>query len=165
MPASDETPEELWSKTRKGATAGRGFHFQDTVGAWFATHLLSDSHRGPIIPEGLEDLQLASATPTYVQVKSRQEQRGDYSVGDVIGFLAAMWGARQRRVSANAPDGPLQLIVERPIAGDSFDRETTLLSSLPDDHPIARAVAREFGDSAADISDRTSIRVLPWDEA
>jgi hypothetical protein len=74
----------LWSATRAGARSGRGYHYQDAVGAWLCGRALSgDLAVERIVPEGFEDLSCEGQDGCFVQVKSRQERVGDFTAATV----------------------------------------------------------------------------------
>ncbi|MFE7213817.1 hypothetical protein ACFU93_28310 [Streptomyces sp. NPDC057611] len=94
----------LWMRTRSGARAGRGFHYQDAVGAWLCGRVLSRALViDRIVPEGFEDLSCEGPTPWHVQVKSRQEGSWGH-FGSRLGadFNSGLPGRRQ---SLAAPNG------------------------------------------------------------
>ncbi|MFJ7279882.1 hypothetical protein [Kitasatospora sp. NPDC098663] len=164
----NEPAEALWMATRSGAQAGRGFHYQDAVGAWLCGRVLSgklDADR--VVPEGLEDLCCEGPTPWHVQVKSRQARIGDFTVADVAGHLLAMAQAHAKRQDAGVTGRSL-LVLERPVSGEWFTRWGQPLSSLPHDHPLVRSVkakALRAGLSTEAINawlDMVSLYVLPW---
>lgn len=84
---------ESWRRSRSGSHAGRGFRFQDVV----ATHLAVQAWAQTlpiqtVTPEGLDDISLRLVSgEVHVQVKSRRSGQGDFSVRDVIGYLAHAW--------------------------------------------------------------------------
>lgn len=79
QPATEAT-ERHWTQSRSGGRAGRGFHFQDAVGAWL-TALVADGSTisGELVPEGLEDISLEGDAPLDMQIKSRSEHLGLFS--------------------------------------------------------------------------------------
>jgi hypothetical protein len=108
--------EAEWRATRHGAIAGRGYHYQDAVGAWVAARMLAgviDVDR--LVPEGLEDLSCDGPAPRQIQVKSRQARVGDFPLGDGARHLLDAWQRHAGR-SATAPQ-KLVLVFERPVAG------------------------------------------------
>ncbi|MFE7484182.1 hypothetical protein [Streptomyces sp. NPDC057552] len=160
--------ESLWTKTRSGAQASRGFHYQDAVGAWLCGRVLSGALVAErIVPEGFEDLSCEGQSPWHVQVKSRQEKVGDFTASDVAEHLVAMAEAHARREQAEVLGRPV-LVLERPVSGEWFTQWGRPLSDLPTDHPVLR----RFGTKAAkaglsrDEIDAwcaaASLYVLPW---
>lgn len=137
--------ESLWTKTRSGARAGRGFHYQDAVGAWLCGRVLSGRLAiDRIVPEGFEDLSCEGPISWHVQVKSRQERVGDFTAADVAGHLVAMAKAHAERAAAGVTDRAI-LVLERPVAGELFTHWDRPLSVLPTGHPVLR----EFATKAA----------------
>lgn len=109
---------ELWSVTRSGARAGRGFRYQDAVAAW----LTSLAWRGEatwtrLIPEGVDDLTLHGPELEFrAQLKARHDPQGVFSQAEAAKHLAK-----------SAKDLPhdwresnrvrLALVLERPLEG------------------------------------------------
>ncbi len=114
---------ELWSRSRAGSHAGRGFHYQDAV----ATELAVRAWRGELgalrlIPEGLEDVSLEfAAHRLHLQAKSRREHRGYFSDGE----LAEAWRHLAERLVAD-PTSHVGLVLERPLTGVETGLERTL---------------------------------------
>jgi hypothetical protein len=163
---AEEIPSrEVWS--RHGATAGRGFHYQDAVGAWLAVQGLMHSGTGNrIVPEGFEDIHVEGAEPLYVQVKSRQEQVGDFGVGKVVSFVKEMWDKRVRRLEEGVPDGRLLLVLERPVAGDRVNAWREPLANLNPEHGLRVGLAKVFNEGDLEVVlNISSILVLGWEEA
>ncbi|TCC35109.1 hypothetical protein [Kribbella sindirgiensis] len=169
-PAADHTDvSALWSDTRAGARAGRGFHYQDAVGAWLCGQVLAGALAiVRIIPEGWEDLSCEGNAPWHVQVKSRQERIGDFRPSEVATHLLDMGEKHSRREEAGL-DGQSVLVLERPVNGESFDDWGTAVDdALPSDHPILLAVqvaGRRRGlteDQILSIRRGVSLFVLPW---
>lgn len=106
-----------WADSRSGAVAGRGYHYQDLVGAWVALQVLTgDIDAGRVLPEGFEDLTCESSTPQQVQVKSRQERVGDFRAAELARFVVKAWQDRLLRVPADA-DEITVVVVERAVDG------------------------------------------------
>ena len=81
-----------WQGTRAGSRASRGFHFQDVVGAWFASRLASgELEVDGIVPEGFDDLQLDADEPVQVEVKSRQGRLGPFPVRAAASHIVDAW--------------------------------------------------------------------------
>ncbi|MEU3001395.1 hypothetical protein ABZ684_28175 [Streptomyces sp. NPDC006995] len=160
--------ETLWATTRSGARAGRGFHYQDAVGAWLCGRVISgalDADR--IVPEGLEDLSCEGPTPWHVQVKSRQERMGDFTAPEVAGHLVTMALAHTKRIKAGVAGRSL-LVLERPIEGEWLTQWGAPLSDLPQGHRLLQAFnanAAKAGLSKGGIDawcNAASLYVLPW---
>jgi hypothetical protein len=130
----------LWKESRAGARAGRGFHFQDAVGAWLAAQLASgELSNSVLVPEGLEDLWLEGGAPTHVQVKSRVERSGSFPVGVASRHILTAWSRHSRR---GFSDEQLVVVLERGVEGerglDALDR--SLKDSLPAASPLRRTL-------------------------
>lgn len=155
----------VWS--RSGAIAGRGFHYQDAVGAWLSGRLLAgelDAQR--IVPEGFEDLHIDGPELTFVQVKSRQEKRGAFSVGETLGFLEEMWAKHLAREAEGIASGRLMLIQERSVSGEVFDEHAAVLADLPRTHPLVEGVTERLGlDHARTLLQLTTLITLDWQDA
>ena len=155
-----------WADSRSGAVAGRGYHYQDLVGAWVALHVLTgDIDAGRVLAEGFDDLTCESSAPQQVQVKSRQERVGDFSSAEVARFLAQAWQRRLLRVPADANESAV-IVVERAVDGyapHEWGRRLTDDPGWADLVAAVRLAAQQLG-IAADAVDvlvaRTTI-VLP----
>ncbi|PBC69709.1 hypothetical protein BX265_7055 [Streptomyces sp. TLI_235] len=161
----------LWVKSRSGAQAGRGFHYQDVVGAWLCGQVLSgDLVVERIVPEGWEDLSCEGQSNWHVQVKSRQARVGDFPLGDVARYLLKMAAQHDKRAKAGLA-GQLVLVLESPVAGERFSVWGRTLAELPRTHPLREAVhsaARQRKISQRKINELcalASVYVLPWREA
>lgn len=156
---------DVWS--RSGAIAGRGFHYQDAVGAWLSGQLIAgelDAQR--IVPEGFEDLHIDGPELTFVQVKSRQEKRGAFSVGETLGFLEEMWAKHLARDAEGIASGRLMLIQERSVSGEIFDGHAAVLADLPPTHPLVEGVTERLGlDHARTLLQLTTLITLDWQDA
>jgi hypothetical protein len=142
-PSGSDAPDEggellvaLWKQSRAGARAGRGFHFQDAVGAWLAAQIASGEFSNSVlVPEGLEDLWLEGVSPIHVQVKSRVERSGSFPVGVASRHILDAWS---RHSSRGFSDQRLVVVLERGIEGerelDQVDR--TLQESLSAGSPL-----------------------------
>jgi hypothetical protein len=118
LPEEDVEPEEVgqplatlldaqWEGSRSGAIAGRGYHFQDVIGAWLAARVVSGELAVErIVPEGLEDMSCEGADAWHVQVKSRQARVGDFPITKAAGFVVDAW-RRHRERSALQPEAKL----------------------------------------------------------
>ncbi|MET8814269.1 hypothetical protein ABZW47_19930 [Streptomyces sp. NPDC004549] len=158
----------LWMQTRSGARAGRGFHYQDAVGAWLCGRVLSRALViDRIVPEGFEDLSCEGPTPWHVQVKSRQERVGDFTASHVAADLVTMAKAHAKRKQAGVA-GRAVLVLERPVNSEWFTDWGRPLDALPPGHPVLRelnAKAERAGLSRDEIDAWcaiVSLYVLPW---
>lgn len=163
--------ESLWTKTRSGARAGRGFHYQDAVGAWLCGRVLSGRLAiDRIVPEGFEDLSCEGPISWHVQVKSRQERVGDFTAADVAGHLVAMAKAHAERAAAGVTDRAI-LVLERPVAGELFTHWDRPLSVLPTGHPVLREFATKAAHAGLNRDEidawceGVGLYVLPWGAA
>ena len=110
----DKATRDGWDKTRSGAWAGRGFHYQHL----FSTLILVRQWAGlaPIgylVPEGLEDCVVElSDSDVWLQIKSRRE--GTFSEGEV----KAIFGEVSRKSALVGDQKARRLVVglERPCS-------------------------------------------------
>jgi hypothetical protein len=163
---------DSWLSSRSGARAGRGFHYQDLVGAWLTARMFSRLlNASRIVPEGYEDLSCEGGEAWQVQVKSRQERVGEFSAREVALFIAEMWNKHLRRASCQSNAVLLALVLERPISGLRFDEWGLRLSAHADGEGIARALRLVAEDqrwpdgTVALIAQSLTVLVLPWEEA
>jgi hypothetical protein len=163
---------DLWSYTGSGARAGRGFHYQDAVGAWLAGLILTQEVPvEKLVPEGLDDLSCEGGHAWQVQVKSRQERLGDFSEVEAAGHILHSWVANQERRKL-LPDVRLAVVFERPVAGESFGEwGQPIREVLASDHSflaVLTSAARCRGLAKQDVAElivSTSVMVLDWQEA
>lgn len=169
QPTATSSPPSNWiANTRSGARAGRGFHFQDTVGAWLSVQLLSDRiNAHSITPEGKDDLVLASSTGEHlVQVKSKQEHLAPFSATDVARLLLDGFRRAQSLEAAR-----VTVCLERIDEELSRPRLESTLDGLASSDPVRSAFERllaESGACAAEVEAacRTCGFVeLPWRQA
>ena len=106
---------ELWDSSRSGSRASRGFHFQDAVGAWFASRLASgDLAFDRLVPEGLDDLQLEGTEPIQIEIKSRQGRIGPFPVGTAAKHIVNAWLRHADRFSSKKS---LVVVLEQGLVG------------------------------------------------
>ena len=156
-----------WADSRSGAVAGRGYHYQDLVGAWVALRILTgDINAGRLLPEGLDDLTCEGSAPEQVQVKSRQERVGDFRTAEVARFVVQAWQRRSLRITADADESAV-VVVERAVDGHAPVEWTRRLNA--DDgwadlvagirqHALTSGIA---GDAVDLLTARTTVVVLP----
>ena len=110
-----------WQGSRAGSRASRGFHFQDVVGAWFASRLASGELAVDcIVPEGFDDLQIDADGPVQVEVKSRQGRLGSFPVRVAARHIVDAW---LRHVGRFGTDRRLIVVLERGIEGWENDSD------------------------------------------
>ncbi len=160
-PSTGELPEDVgellvaqWQSTRWGARSGRGYHFQDAVGAWLAAQLATGTlDATSIVPEGLEDMSIEGEQPLHVQIKSRVEHLGPFSPRDAARHILSAW-KRRRSVVENGTR--LALVLERGVNGEhALDvLDLPLAYCLSMDSPLRGAVndlAAEQGISSEEV--------------
>jgi hypothetical protein len=155
---------ELWASTRAGARAGRGFRYQDVATALLAVQSWSGAGWTSVVPEGVDDATLHGPAREFrVQVKSRHDPRGRFSVSEVAAHIA--------KSAADVPAEDLLsgrtrlvLLLERPVDGIEA---TGLDATLGDDPGAVGAlseplteVAKTLGISASDITWATHLLVV-----
>ena len=161
--------ELLWSDSRAGARAGRGYHYQDLVGAWVACRVLAGEWLvDRLVPEGWEDLACEGGFGLFLQAKSRQERVGDFSRNEVAGFVLDLAERQSERESAGLLGRPV-LVLERPIAGVILSAwDQPLAEVLPTNDPVVEAVRfigtqRGLGGDHIEAALGTvAVFVLPW---
>ena len=167
------TLERLWDASRAGATAGRGFRYQDLVGAWVGLQLgVGFAGSELLTPEGLDDLTVEGDRPLQMQVKSRYGGRRDFTASEVGRFIVALWITHQRRdaaAGATAADDRFVLILERSINGwapNQFDSPLATAAGDQVDHicsTLRANAAAEPSLSEASVDEllrRTTVLVL-----
>lgn len=139
--------------SRAGAHAGRGFRYQDAVAARLAvTGWTGDCRYGLVIPEGDDDIEVKSqAGRTLVQVKSRRQHRGSFSLLEVEGYLRKLWS-----IPVPLPTNSYVLILEREVTGGSLGSEPYPL----DDFKML-IESMQLNRQAADAPSRTYIWIMP----
>lgn len=155
---------ELWKKTRKGATAGRGYHYQETFGAFMAAEMLANDGHAVIIPEGShEDLECRGPRPRAIQAKSRQGRKDDFPASEVARHLLDL---HKRRVE-HPPPGSMVLAIERDIKELALPASESKVGDLDADHPLVVACARVLAKNMLPkhAFDDIIIRVVSTDDA
>jgi hypothetical protein len=142
-PPAAAMAEQLWVKSRSGAISGRGFHFQDVVGAWLAGRMLAGADTvEALVPEGFEDLHGEGTLDRFIQVKSRQERVGDFPAARAAEHVLGVWEQHRKRMRDGIEGQPL-IIWERPVEGARFGRwGDSLDAGLAEDHPLRAEIGR-----------------------
>jgi hypothetical protein len=169
--ASNPDPEALWSSTRAGARAGRGFHYQDVVGAWLCGRVLTGELTvDRVVPEGYEDLSCEGQSAWQVQVKSRQERVGSFTTGEVAGHVLDLAERHAHHEKAGLSGRPV-LVLERGMAGWAPSEWGVALINVSGHDELLTAI-RQIGArrdmDAADVeavARLVSVVVLPWNAA
>ena len=155
---------ELWASTRAGARAGRGFRYQDVTTALLAVQSWSGAEWMSVVPEGVDDATLHSPAREFrVQVKSRHDPRGLFSVIEIAAHIA--------KSAAGVPGDDLLsgrvrlvLLLERPVDGIEATGFDDTLGDNPDavgalSEPLTE-VAELLGISASDIISATHLIIV-----
>ncbi len=175
-----EPPEEReswysseWQGTRAGSRASRGFHYQDVVGAWFASRLATgDLAVDRIVPEGLDDLQLEAEDPIQVEVKSRQGRLGPFPIWAAAGHIVDAW---LRHADRFGTDRRLIVVLEQdlvgwengagqPVADIPLSRVAEAVGGLKDSLASAIASRGRHPSVSKDMMLGTTLLICPWDE-
>ena len=122
-PDDQLSESEFWNKSRAGAWAGRGFHYQHLVSALILVRQWAGlAPTGYLVPEGLEDsvVELAGRR-VWIQIKSRKDAPfREAEVRDILDVADAKAG--------KLPEGPAirsAVVLEQPCTGmaeTSFDQ-------------------------------------------
>jgi hypothetical protein len=160
-----------WARSRSGANAGRGFRYQDLVGARIALSLLTGEFGAErLVAEGLEDLTCEGGVAQQIQVKSRQQRMGDFRPSEVAGFVVGVWKKRLERLAVDSPEVSV-VVLERPVNGASPQDWATALGSDPELAELAAAVRRRAGrtgledDVVEALLSRTSLVIVSQQRA
>ena len=105
-----------------------------------------------MIPEGGDDVELRGANTTFVQIKSRREQLGDFSMGVTAQHIRELWNR-----CCGSPPQPdlLELVLERNIVGfPTSERQSTV-------QPMKESISGTLADilGSNDLTLHTSITV------
>lgn len=155
--------EKQWASTRHGATAGRGFHYQDVVAAWYAARLLVGDKHTRVVPEShREDISCEGARGTEIQAKSRQNRVGPSPASKVAKHVSTLHSRSSRNQGA-----AIELVIERDIKEKALPSSATRIGDLPADHPLATACAQTIKTNKlpANAYDDITIRVLSFTDA
>ncbi len=170
VPSEDEQDELLvarWDSSRSGARAGRGFHFQDAVGALLASRIVTGSLVGALVPEGFDDMTIEGDRCVNVQVKSRSNHLGPFSVAGASRHVLDAW-----RKNGLGSDSETRLVVflERGVRdqGALDDFEQPLSRMLDEGSSLLQAIrhtAKRDGLSVRQVDDllaSTSVVGMAW---
>lgn len=154
-----------WSKSRSGARSGRGFHFQDEVGAWLAARLACGIGPTWLVPEGFEDLSLEGDEPRHVQVKSRVEHLDKFPPSTASRHILDAW---ERHASRGHRGAALIVVLERGVTGEEDlngldDLGTSLADRMNDGSPLVTNLATRatsHGMSRRDLSELLATTVV-----
>lgn len=168
MDGSDGSgPALRWKDERHGARTGRGIHFQDAAVTWLAAKVaMGHIPNVLVVPEGSEDVLLEGGTQWYVQVKSRVERRGLFSVSQATGHIMDAWGRHAGRDEAGSR---LVVVFESGVEGEtpSIDLDRTLAESLADGSQLLNSLRAECSELGMDVGRLLSSTVvvgISWDD-
>lgn len=160
--------KEKWKTTRSGPRSARGYHFQDAIAAWLATSLLSSSKATRIVPESWEDVTLEGEQWLHLQIKSRQDSRGPFSIKEVESFIKKMWSEHRERIVLNIQSDKMLLILEKPVSGINLAAgQSHVLTSLPEWEELHTRITSGCSDPAAIelLASQTMIQIIDEREA
>lgn len=153
--------DDLWTGSRSGSHAARGFHYQDAV----ATELAVRAWTGELplrrlVPEGLDDISIEfDHRWTHLQAKSRREHRGEFALGD----FSSVWPHLAERLLAD-PHARAGLVLERPLCGIETGLDGTLAQTATG--PLKKAIGHAVsGISVDEFLARTCVVVTPADSS
>ena len=165
-----EVLSQRWKDSRHGARAGRGFHFQDAVGAWLAAQVATSSISSSVlVPEGLDDMSLEGSRTRHVQIKSRQPRLDRFPRGEATKHVLDTW----KKHSEDMEGGTcLVIVLEQGVKGENglsnFDRPLEdMLSSDSGLRDALRLKAKEQGMDDSEISrlfSSTAVVGVTWEE-
>ena len=127
---------QQWDRSRAGARSGRGFHFQDAVGAWLAAQVASARIAADVlVPEGFEDMSVEGGSPLHVQVKSRVQHLGRFPVGEATQHVLDAW---EKHLGRGEDGSTLVVVFERGVRDEEnlADLGRTLADSLSADSAL-----------------------------
>lgn len=137
-----DTEMNRWKKSRAGAWAGRGFHYQHL----FTTLILIRqwaglSPAGLIVPEGLEDCVIELPDrEVWIQIKSRES--GTFREAEVKAFLGEV--ARKAALVKNKKKKLLVLGLEQPYFGAALQKLDHLFESETENVVVCSAPEEEI---------------------
>lgn len=148
----DDPSAHLWTRTRAGARAGRGFRFQDAVATLLLLEQWENAHTDArIVPEGYDDVAIeSSSTSQYIQVKSRRETAGEYSLGEfrqIAKSVAETWTKRRDAGLGTTAT----LILERTVTGTELPG---LGEPTTDNQSVKSALAGLFDEDDEGLTER-----------
>ncbi|MBK5222034.1 MAG: hypothetical protein JJE52_03985 [Acidimicrobiia bacterium] len=158
-----------WDASRSGARAGRGFHFQDAVGAWLAARVAAgDVAAASVTPEGLDDIVLEGDPSAEIQVKSRVEHLGRFPSRLASHHILDAWN---RHAGRAREIGRLIVVLERGVDGEESlsSLDQCLADSLGDGSVLRAALmdlAAERGMSQTNLGEmlvRTVVLAITWE--
>ena len=156
-----------WAGSRSGAWAGRGFHFQDAVGAWLLAKVEAGSiPQVVVVPEGFEDVSLEGETSLHVQAKSRAEHLGLFPASEAAGHILEAW---EKQVDRGDAASRLVVVFERGVDGEepSSDLSRTLAESSADGSrllAILRSRGDERGVDVEALLSSATVLGISWDD-
>lgn len=145
----DESVLNKWKKTRSGAWAGRGFHYQHLFSTLILVRQWAGlAPAGYLVPEGLEDCVIElSDREVWLQIKSRKS--GTFSDAEVKAVIAEIKG--KAALVKNKKKTQFAVGLEQPCSGikehgvdQLFENhaESTLICRAPEEEIIALLTER-----------------------
>ena len=158
-----------WVGSRAGGRAGRGYHFQDAVGAYLGARIAAGFLVGDLVPEGFDDMSVEGPTGGHCQVKSRVEHRGPFPSATAADHVVTAWEAAAARSEVM---GAVTVVLERGVdtTEDLTDPTARLSDVLATNSPLHTALHRSAGrrglgpDRVDELLGRTVLIGLSWDD-
>jgi hypothetical protein len=161
----DTDTSKEWRGSRAGARAGRGFRYQDVVGAALLVSIWSgDRAQGRVVPEGWDDLvvEYEDNGHKYLQVKSRQPHVGAFSDREVARLLIDGWAQHERRLRQTG--GEFVLVLERSLG--ELEPGEYRLAALEEANRLRAILAEKVGaDRAEEMLQRSALLIWPDPES
>jgi hypothetical protein len=150
-----------WSSSHPGPRSGRGYRYQDVVGAALVVSIWARERPScRVVPEGWDDLVLEfdGGGAQYWQVKSRQPHLGPFTDADLASFILEGWTRHGPRLSV--PGSGFTLVVETGTASLGAG-EHQLTNSSRTASLVEAITSRTVKQRAVEIVERTSLLVWP----
>ena len=145
--------EQQWSSSRAGASAGRGFRYQDAMATWLALEAWAGLEDWlVVVPEGVDDITLhGNLFEIRAQAKSRHDPQSQFSLREVAQFLAKIVAGS----NTAANQIRFALLLERPVAGlQHTGWAESLLNSAQDLAPFKQYLAHALNNPDSSLIDQ-----------
>ena len=158
-PDSDDALHEAWRSSRSGARSGRGYRYQDAVGALEACRLLAAGEAASIVPEGWEDItrEPMSGPIIQMQVKSRQRHLGSFGPRAVANVINEGWAKHRHRLDAQ-PGSIFEVVLEETVDDFTIEGDVLARTRLGD---ALRGFISVDGVDASEVLSLSRVRVEP----
>ena len=139
---NDETVLDRWAKTRAGAHAGRGFHYQHLFSTLILVRQWAGlAPTGNLVPEGEEDCVVElPKRDVWIQIRSRQ--KGRFSLGEVQTVIKDL---RRKEASVASQKAKLFVVgLEQTCSGVPEDKVDDLFDGHDECVVVCRAPQTEI---------------------